>query len=117
MGNTAYWPHGTTTSASQFKTNLKPRKKIQERMSIVRYEKQQNQHGSVKEECKITKFLGVATDEEHRPKFLILNVQLTCSNQQYVKEILLFICTDMVFIITKCYIVKMYHKKCYKAIS
>lgn len=34
-------PQGTETPASQIKTNLKTRKKIQERISIVRYEKQQ----------------------------------------------------------------------------
>lgn len=76
-----------------------------------------NQHCSVKKECKMIKFLGVANNEEHRPKFLILNVQSTCSNQQYVKEILICICTDIAVINRKCYKVKMYHKKSYKTIA
>lgn len=68
-----------------------------------------NQHCSVQKECKVIKLLGVANNEEHRPKFLILNVQSTCSNQRYGKEILICICTDIALIITKCYKVKMYH--------
>lgn len=80
-------PHGTTTSARQIKTNLKTRKKFKKECLKSDMKNSRNQHCSVKKECKVIKFLGVANNEEHRPTFLILNVQSTCSNQQYVKEI------------------------------